>query len=102
MTTGNLTDKIASSDPMHLVYEHEVAHMFLSFCSYVCIIKNKKMNLPNIFLCLLQEPDLRKTFMELCDVETEYEVFRLFLRYDPSLHRSKYIKNYLSTSTIVK
>jgi predicted patatin/cPLA2 family phospholipase len=86
---------ISNTNPVDVAYEHEYTHLFLSFCSYVCVIKNKKLNLPNIFLFLLKEPPLREIFKMLCDVETDYDVLKCFLDYDPTLHRSKYIRNYL-------
>jgi len=86
---------IANTNPVDMAYEGEYTHLFLSFCSYVCIIKNKKLNLPNIFLFLMKEPELREIFKMLCDVETDYDVLKCFLDFEPTLHRSKYIRNYL-------
>ena len=96
MTFSHIKNSIESTDPITQAYENEYTHLFLSFCSYVCIIKNKKLNLPNIFLFLLKEPHLRETFKMLCDVETDYDVLKCFLDFDPTLHRSKYIRNYLN------
>lgn len=98
----SLEKTVRKSDPMYHVYDTEFTHIFLSFCSYVCIIKNKKMNLPNIFLWLLKEQQLRDLFKMLCDVETDYDVLKCFLEYDPSLHRSKYIRNYLASADTLK
>lgn len=86
---------ISNTNPMEVLYDQEYSHLFLSFCSYVCIVKNKKLNLPNIFLFLMKEPELREVFKMLCDVETDYDVLKCFLDYEPTLHRSKYIRNYL-------
>lgn len=86
---------ISNTDPVHNTYENEYLHLFLSFCAYVCIIKNKKMNLPNIFLWLMREPELREVFKMICDVETDYDVLNCFLKHDPTLYRSKYIRNYI-------
>lgn len=86
---------INNNDPVRQAYDNEYGHIFLSFCSYVCIVKNKKMNLPNIFLWLLKEEHFRDVFKMLCDVETDYDVLKCFLQYDPTLYRSKYIRNYL-------
>jgi hypothetical protein len=89
---------LTNTDPVEMAYDNEYMHIFLSFCSYICIIKNKKLNLPNIFLCMLKEPQLREMFKMLCDVETDYDVLKCFLDHDPTLHRSKYIRNYLQTN----
>lgn len=96
----NIQETIVKSDPMYQAYENEYSHMFLSFCSFVCIIKNKKMNLPNIFLCMMRESRLREIFKQICDVDTDYDVLKCFLKYDPTLHRSKYIRNYLQENEI--
>lgn len=89
---------VGNADPVTNTYENEYLHLFLSFCSYVCIVKNKKMNLPNIFLWLLREPELRETFKMVCDVETDYDVLKCFLDHDPTLYRSKYIRNYIQAN----
>lgn len=96
--TSYIKSTLSNTDPVEVAYENEYMHIFLSFCSYVCIIKNKKLNLPNIFLCMLKEPQLREMFKMLCDVETDYDVLKCFLDHDPTLHRSKYIRNYLQTN----
>lgn len=91
----HIESMISSTNPADQTYEREYSEMFLRFCSYVCIVKNKKMNLPNIFLWLLKEEQLRDVFKALCDVETDYDVLKCFLSYDPNLYRSKYIRNFL-------
>lgn len=96
--TSTIKQTIQADDPVKSAYDNEFTHLFLSFCSYVCVIKNKKMNLPNIFLWLLKEPQLREIFKMTCDVETDYDVLKCFLKYDSTLYRSKYIRNYLQTN----
>ncbi len=93
---------IADTNPVDRAYENEFTHLFLCFCSHVCIIKNKKLNLPNIFLFLLKEPDLRDLFKKLCDIDSDYDVLKSFLEYDPTLHRSKYIRNFLQDNPTLK
>jgi len=93
---------ISNTNPVDIAYENEFTHLFLSFCSYVCIVKNKKLNLPNIFLCLMREEQLREVFKMICDVDTDYDVLKCFLEYDPTLHRSKYIRNYLQDNPTLK
>lgn len=89
---------INANDPVKCAYDNEFTQLFLSFCSFVCVIKNKKMNLPNIFLWLLKEQELREVFKLICEVETDYDVLKCFLVYDPTLYRSKYIRNYLQAN----
>lgn len=91
----HIESMISSTNPADQAYEKEYSDMFLRFCSYVCIVKNKKMNLPNIFLWMLKDEQLREVFKNLCDVETDYDVLNCFLKYDSNLYRSKYIRNFL-------
>lgn len=95
MMTTHINNMLSHTNPVDVAYNKEYTHLFQSFCAYVCIVKNKKMNLPNIFLCLLREESLRDLFKLLCDVETDYDVLKCFLDHEPTLHRSKYIRNYL-------
>ena len=91
-------DTIKSADPVEKAYHTEYRHQFLSFCTLCCMLKNKKLNLANIFLLLLQEPELRSIFKEMCEIESDYTALKKFLEYDISLHKSKYIKNFLEAT----
>ena len=51
---GRLTQAILEGDPTYQVYRKEYQHYFLSFCTLVCHLGNKKMNLPNIFITLIK------------------------------------------------
>ena len=95
---NNIINTIKSNDPVELAYYDEYSHSFLSFCSFVCLLKNKKLNLPNIFLIMLQEDNIRAIFKELCDIDSDYSALKKFLEYDASLHKSKYIKNFLESN----
>lgn len=99
MTFKTVTE---GTDPVKKAYDGEYATLFLSFCSYVCILKNKKMNMANIFLCMLKDSNLRAAFKMICDVDNDYEALKCFLDYDPTLHRSKYIRNFLSENPTLK
>lgn len=92
----NIQETITNVDPVSKAYENESTRLFLSFCSFVCIIKNKKMNLPNIFLWLLKDENIRQVFKMLVDIDSDYEALKYFLQYDPTLYKSKYIRNYLN------
>lgn len=89
---------IKSGDPVERAYRREYGHSFLSFCTLVCMLKNKKLNLANIFLIMLQEPKIRTIFKNMCDIDNDYDALKKFLEYDVTLHKSKYIKNFLDSS----
>lgn len=89
---------IKHNDPVEQTYHKEYRHNFLSFCTLVCMIKNRKMNLANIFLIMLQDLSIRNIFKNMCDIDSDYDALKKFLEYDTSLHRSKYIKNFLESN----
>ena len=99
---NTIVQTIKDSDPLEQAYNNEFEHIFLSFCSYICIIHNKKMNLANIFILLMKEPEFLESYMTLTEIDTKYEALYSFLHYDTSLHKSKYIKNFLKTDTLSK
>ncbi len=72
-------------------------HMFLSFCSFVCICHNKKLNIANIFILLLKDPSLKELFIKLGNFDSEYEALKFILYYDTTLYKSKYIKKFLNS-----
>ena len=61
------------------------------------MLNNKKMNLAKIFILLLQNAKLRSVFMELTSIDNEYNLLKKFLEYDPTLYKSKYIRNYITS-----
>ena len=97
---GKLTQSILNSDPSYQVYKKEYDHLFLSFCTLVCHVHNKKMNLPNIFIVLLKNRELRDVFKQLISIESNYDLFKKFLEYDSTLYKSKYIKNFINDNNI--
>lgn len=92
---SDIINNIKKLDPADRAYKKEYMHHFLSFCSLSCMVKNKKLNLANIFLLMLQDDTMLSIFKETCEIDNNYEALKKFLEYDASLHKSKYIKNFL-------
>ena len=84
-------------DPVKAIYDEEIGDIIVGFCTYVCICFNKKLNLPNIFILLLKDPRYLECFKTLADIDNNFEALKYFLEIDSSLHKSKYIKKFLST-----
>jgi hypothetical protein len=97
---NNVVTNIKKLDPVDRVYKKEYMHQFLSFCSFVCILKQKKLNLANIFIIMLQDPNMLSIFKNMCEIDSNYEAVKKFLEYDASLHKSKYIKNFLESNNL--
>lgn len=95
--------QIKSNDPTTPINTREFDHKFLSFCTCICLSKNKKMNLAKIFIALLENSSIRSAMLYSSAVDSDWVLLRKFLEYDSTLYKSKYIKNYLlSTSTPLK
>ncbi len=86
-----------SFNPIEFARSKEVGHAFMSFCSFVSILNNKKINVPNIFILLLKEAKLRSLFKEILEIDTDFEMVKTFVHFEPSLHKSKYIMKYLNS-----
>jgi hypothetical protein len=76
----------------------ENLHLFKTFCSFLCIVKSKKYNVANILLLYLQDKKVRDLFKELLSVSTDFEAIKLFMDFDPTLYKSKYIMKYLNSA----
>lgn len=76
----------------------ENLHLFKTFCSFLCIVRNKKYNMANILLLYLQDKKIRDLFKELLSVSTDFESIKMFLEFDPTLYKSKYIMKFLNNS----
>ena len=93
----NYFQKFKASDPTFRVTNEEFNHSFFSICTLICQINNKKLNLAKIFITLLQDKNLREVFKSMTSIDTEFDLLKKFLEYDPTLHKSKYIKNYITS-----
>lgn len=84
------------TDPGKKQYNEELEHIFYAYCSYVCLISNKKLNIANIFIKTLETPELFEIYMQLGDHRNKYDLARSFFTIEPSLQKSKYIKRYIN------
>lgn len=72
-------------------------HNFLSFCSLMCIINGKKLNIPNIFLLVLKNEVYKNLLKYLLTIDNDYDLFKFFIDYDYTISKSKYISKYLNS-----
>jgi uncharacterized protein with von Willebrand factor type A (vWA) domain len=85
------------STPSHDTIRRETEHIISSFCTFVSQIKGKRLSLQNIFLIVLQEPKIRTILKKLASADTDQEVVQLFIDYDPSILKSKYVTKYINS-----
>lgn len=78
------------------IHREETDHLFRTFCSFICICFNKRYNLANILLLYLQNKNVKNLFKSLLGIDNDIAAVRIFLEFDPSLCKSKYIMKYLN------
>lgn len=93
--------KFGSASPRAGLYEKEFQVAFAKVCSLVCIIKNKKLNMPNIFIEILRNDNIRCIYKHVCDFDNDYEAISKIIEIEPSVIKSKYIKKFLNNKQTV-
>lgn len=77
--------------------EHkEKEHIFNSFCSFISILNNKKMNYASILLSYINDLKVREFFKKINNIDNDMSAIRLFLENDPSLYKSKYVMKFVN------
>jgi len=87
---------IADLNPSSNIIATESEHILLSFCTYCTLLKGKKLSFQNVLILMLQDPNLIKLLKDILGFDSNYEVVKLFLSYDPTITKSKYITKYLN------
>jgi hypothetical protein len=91
-----------SPNPSKAVIKDESEHLLLCFCTFCSLLKGKKLSLQNIFILVLQEKKLRDILKELLTIETNFDVVKLFIDFEPSITKSKYITKFLNANSNIK
>ena len=88
--------KSISTNPYQDIIDRESEHILLSFCSFCTLLKGKKLSFQNVFILVLQDEKLKDILMNLLGVDSTYEIVKIFLEYDPTITKSKYITKYIN------
>lgn len=80
--------------------KREIDHIFRCFCSHVTMSFNKKYNLANILILFLNDKNIRDLFKLMLDVDNNFEAVKIFLDFDPTIYKSKYIMKYLNNNKL--
>lgn len=83
--------------PSQYIIDQESEHILLSFCTFCTLLKGKKLSLQNVFLLVLQNDDLKFILKELISIDSDIEIVKLFLEFDPTIAKSKYITKYINS-----
>ena len=91
-----------SPNPSKALIKDETEHLLLCFCTFCSLLKGKKLSLQNIFILVLQEKKLRNILKDLLTIETNFDVVKLFIDFEPSITKSKYITKFLNANSNIK
>lgn len=78
-------------DPSTDIIEEESMHLFLCYCTLVMNLKGKKLSIQNVFIHTLSSEKLKTILKEILDLDTDYELVKVFLEFDPTIAKSKYV-----------
>jgi hypothetical protein len=87
------------TDPSMNIEEEESNHLFLCFCTFVMNLKGKKLSIQNVFIQTLQSEKLKNIFKEILNLDTDFELVKVFLDFDPTIAKSKYVTRFLRTTS---
>ena len=88
--------------PSSSFIKDETDHLLMCFCTFCSLLKGKKLSLQNVFILVLQEKRLRAILKELLTIETNFDVVKLFIDFEPSITKSKYITKFLNSNSNIK
>ena len=91
-----------SPNPSKALIKDETEHLLLCFCTFCSLLKGKKLSLQNIFILVLQEKKIRNILKDLLTIETNFDVVKLFIDFEPSITKSKYITKFLNANSNIK
>lgn len=85
-------------DPSHNIIEEESEHLFLCFCTFVMNLRGKKLSIQNVFINTLESEKLKAYMKEVLNLETDFELVKVFLDFDPTIAKSKYVTKWTRQS----
>ena len=91
-----------SPNPSKALIKEETEHLLLCFCTFCSLLKGKKLSLQNIFILVLQEKKLRNILKDLLTIETNFDIVKLFIDFEPSITKSKYITKFLNANSNIR
>lgn len=84
-------------NPAYGLIKRETEHSISCFCTFVSLIKGKKLSMQNILLVILQEPKLRQVLRLSLSTESDQETILAFIEHDPTILKSKYVTKYVNS-----
>ena len=85
-----------NNSPYQNIQTAEFEKSFYSFCTFVALVHDKKMNFATVFLKILENKALRDIFISMIEEENEFTAVRKFIQTEPSIAKSKYVTKFLN------
>jgi len=79
------------------IIKKETRRLFICYCTFVNTLKGKKLSVQNVFVTTLEEERLKRILKTLLSLDSDQELVRVFLDFDPSIAKSKYVTKYLNS-----
>ena len=87
---------MSAIDPANDLVKQEQTHLFMCYCTLVMNLAGKKISIQNVFVHTLENDKMRGILKDLLTLDSDFEVVMLFLDFDPSIAKSKYVTKYLN------
>ena len=84
-------EKTSNRSPHLVIEDIELVHSFYSFCTFCFLYYGKKINFATIFVKILQDDKLKMLYKICISEPSDFEAFRKFIVFEPSITKSKYI-----------
>lgn len=84
-------------NPAANIIENETEHILLCYCTFCTITFGKKLSMQNIFILTLKDNRYKELIKQLLDIDNDLEIIRIFLDYDETIVKSKYVTKYVNS-----
>ena len=85
-----------NNSPYQDIQTAEFEKSFYSFCTFVSLVHDKKMNFATVFLKILENKALRDIFISIIEEENDFTAIRKYIQTEPSVTKSKYVTKFLN------
>lgn len=93
-----LNDFNSRNDPLSQICTKEYILSVFKFGSYLSILHNRRLNPAAVFVCILENKEIRDLFVEITHSESTHEALLGLLQLYPSLLKSKNTKRLFKKS----
>jgi hypothetical protein len=85
-----------NNTPYQDIQTAEFEKSFYSFCTFVALLHDKKMNFATVFLKILDNKALRDIFISIIEEENDFTAIKKYIQTEPSVTKSKYVTKFLN------